>query len=95
MKETNDRIRNSEIILYQTEDGNSKIEVHLENETVWLSQAQMVELFQTTKQNISLHVNNIFMEGELTEGSVVKEYLTTAVDGKNSSQTHGRRPTFH
>jgi len=52
MKETNDRIRNSEIILYQTEDGNSKIEVHLENETVWLSQAQMVELFQTTKQNI-------------------------------------------
>jgi len=80
MKETNDRISNLEIILYQTEDGNSKIEVHLENETVWLSQAQMVELFQTTKQNISLHVNNIFMEGELTEGSVVKEYLTTAVD---------------
>ncbi|MBU4200033.1 MAG: virulence RhuM family protein [Verrucomicrobia bacterium] len=73
----------SEIILYQTEDNRTRIEVRLENETVWLTQAQMAELFQTTKQNISLHIQNIFSEGELREDSVVKEHLTTAVDGKN------------
>ena len=72
----------SEILLYQTEDGQTKIEVRLDNETVWLTQAQMVQLFQTTKQNISLHIRNIFSEGELQEDSVVKEYLTTASDGK-------------
>jgi len=69
--------------MYQTEDGLTKIDVHMEDETVWLSQAQMVELFQTTKQNISLHINNAFKEGELDPNSVVKEYLTTAIDGKN------------
>lgn len=73
----------SSIILYQTEDGITKIDVRLENETVWLTQAQMVELFQTTKQNVSLHLRNIFNEEELQEVSVVKEYLTTAGDGKN------------
>lgn len=76
---------NSEILLYQTEDGQTKIDVRLEEETVWLSQAQMVELFQTTKQNISLHIRNIFKEGELYEISVVKDYLTTASDGKQYS----------
>ena len=70
-------------LLYQTSDGQTRLEVRLENETVWLSQNQMAELFQTTKQNISLHIRNIFKEGELPEGSVVKEYLTTAADGKN------------
>ncbi len=74
---------NSEIIIYQSEDGLAKIQVRLEENTVWLTQAQMVELFQTTKQNISLHIQNIFEEAELKEGSVVKEYLTTAADGKN------------
>jgi len=73
----------SEIILYQTSDGKTKIDVRLEDETVWLNQSQLVELFQTTKQNISLHIRNIFQEGELAEDSVVKEYLTTASDGKN------------
>jgi hypothetical protein len=73
---------NSEIILYQTEEGQTKINVVLDNETVWLSQKQMAVLFQTTKQNISLHINNIFKERELVKGSVVKEYLTTADDGK-------------
>ncbi|MCF6183533.1 MAG: virulence RhuM family protein [Bacteroidales bacterium] len=72
----------SEILFYTTDDGSSKIEVRLENETVWLNQSQMVELFQTTKQNISLHIRNVFKEGELEENSVVKEYLTTASDGK-------------
>ncbi len=72
---------NSEIILYQTEDGITKIDVRLENETVWLTQAQMVELFQTTKQNISLHIRNIFEEGELQAHSTVKEYLTVQTEG--------------
>ncbi len=73
---------NNQIIMYQTEDGLTKIDVTLENETVWLNQAQMAELFQTTKQNISYHINNCFKEGELNENSVVKDFLTTAADGK-------------
>ncbi|MEA2097324.1 MAG: cell filamentation protein Fic, partial [Candidatus Cloacimonadota bacterium] len=73
---------NSEILLYQTEDGQTKIDVRLEEETVWLSQAQMVELFQTTKQNISLHIKNIYEEGELDETSTVKDYLTVQTEGK-------------
>jgi hypothetical protein len=72
---------NSEIILYQSEDGITKIDVRLENETVWLTQAQMVELFQTTKQNISLHIRNVFEEGELQPHSTVKEYLTVQTEG--------------
>ena len=93
----------SQILLYQTDDGHSRIEVRLENETVWLSQKLMAELFQTTKQNISLHTRNIFKEGELEEASVVKEYLTTSSDGKRykivsqyldfaESQARGRKP---
>ena len=71
-----------EIIIYQTQDGLTKIEVQLQNDSVWLSQTQMAELFQTTKQNVSLHINNCFKEGELERDSVVKESLTTAGDGK-------------
>jgi hypothetical protein len=78
----------SEIIIYQTDDGQTKIDVRMEKETVWLSQAQMAELFQTTKQNVSLHINNAFAEGELEQDSVVKEYLTTAADGKNYRTKH-------
>jgi hypothetical protein len=73
----------SELIIYQAEDGRTKIDVRIEDETVWLTQIQMSELFQTTKQNISLHINNAFKEGEIDPNSVVKEYLTTAADGKN------------
>lgn len=73
---------NNQIIMYQTEDGLTKIDVTLSDETVWLTQAQMAELFQTTKQNISYHINNCFKEGELNEKSVVKDFLTTASDGK-------------
>ena len=72
----------NQIIIYQTEDGQTQIDVRLENETVWLSQAQMVELFQTTKQNVSLHVGNVFKEGELEQESTVKEYLTVQKEGK-------------
>lgn len=71
-----------EIVLYQPDD-NVRLEVRLQDDTVWLSQLQMAELFKSTKQNISLHVNNIFREGELAKNSVVKECLTTASDGKN------------
>ncbi len=79
---------NSEILLYQSDDGKIKIQVRLQDNTVWLTQSDMVELFQTTKQNISLHIKNIFEEGELDENSVVKEYLTTATDGKNYRTKH-------
>ena len=72
-----------EMLIYQTEDGLTKIDVNMYDETVWLSQAEMTKLFQTTKQNISLHINNIFRDGELEKASVVKEYLTTGADGKN------------
>ena len=71
----------NEIILYQP-DSTLSLDVRVENETVWLTQAQMTELFQSTKQNISLHINNIFKEGELDKISVVKDSLTTAADGK-------------
>ena len=71
----------NEIIIYQP-DETLKLDVQVEGDTVWLTQAQMVELFQTTKQNISLHTNNIFKEGELDANSVVKDSLTTASDGK-------------
>ena len=71
-----------EIVMYQP-DETIRLEVKVENETVWLTQQQMAELFLTTKQNISLHVNNIFKEDELEKDSVVKESLTTATDGKN------------
>ena len=78
----------SEILMYQTEDGQTKIDVRMEDETVWLTQSQMAELFQTTKQNVSLHINNCFHEGELNENAVVKEYLTTALDGKAYNTKH-------
>ncbi len=72
----------SEILIYQTDDGATKIQTLLQDETVWLSQAQMVELFQTTKQNISLHIKNIFEEGELIANSTVKDFLTVQMEGK-------------
>jgi len=75
-------VTESRILFYQSEDGTSRIEARLEEGTVWLPQALIAELYQTTKQNISLHIRNIFDEGELQPDSVVKEYLTTAADGK-------------
>lgn len=75
---------NNQIIIYQTEDGQTQVDVRLENETVWLTQAQMVELFQTTKQNVSLHVGNVFKEGELEQESTVKEYLTVQKEGERN-----------
>jgi hypothetical protein len=73
--------KENEIILYQP-DSTLSLDVRVDNETVWLTQAQMTELFQTTRNNITLHIRNIFKEGELEESSVCKESLLTAADGK-------------
>jgi len=72
----------NELILYTTEDGRSQIQLRADENTVWLTQLEMAELFDATKQNISLHLKNIFEDGELDSDSVVKESLTTAADGK-------------
>ncbi len=72
-----------EILVYQTEDGTVKLEVKLENETIWLTRQMMADLFQTTTQNISMHLRNIFAEGELEENSVGKKFFLTAADGKS------------
>ena len=69
-------------VIFQTDDGNVNIDVFFHNDNLWLTQKLMATLFETTKQNISLHLNNIFKEAELQENSVVKEYLTTGSDGK-------------
>ena len=79
-----------QILLYQTPDGESRIEVRLQNETVWLSLDQMAELFQRNKSTISRHIKNVFEEGELNKEVVVAKYATTtqhgAIEGK--TQTH-------
>ncbi len=72
----------SGLILYTTEDGKSRIQLRADEQTIWLTQLEMAELFDATKQNISLHLKNLLEDGELIENSVVKESLTTAVDGK-------------
>ncbi len=71
-----------EIIIYHSEDLKNEIEVRIENETVWLTQAQMADLFQSTRNNITLHISNIFKENELEKSSVCKESLLTAKDKK-------------
>jgi len=82
MTDPPDKPKPTEIILYQTEDGQTKIQVRLEDDTVWLTQSQMAELFQTSIPNVSMHIRNIFREGELQENSVFKDFLITAADGK-------------
>lgn len=72
-----------EIVMYQP-DETIRLEVRMDHETVWLTQAQMVELFQTTKQNVSLHVGNVFREGELNKEGTVKEYLTVQTEGNRN-----------
>ena len=66
-----------EVIIYQTDEGLTKLEVKMENETVWLTQTQLVELYQTSKANVSEHINHIFEEGELDKESVVRKFRTT------------------
>ena len=78
-------IPGGEFLFYQTEDGRTRLQVQFQGETAWLTQAQMAELFQTTIPNVSMHIRNVFAERELQSESVVKEFLTTAADGKNYS----------
>ena len=79
---------NSEIIIYESDDGKPQISVRVENETVWLTQAQLVELFHSSKANVSEHIKHIFEEGELEQNSVVRKFRTTAADGKNYNIEH-------
>lgn len=78
----NELIENNKIVIYTTDDGQVEIEVRLEDENVWLTQNSMAELFNTTRNNITMHIKNIFEKGELQENTVSKESLLTAKDGK-------------
>jgi hypothetical protein len=81
-----------EMILYNTEDGVTVVQLKARDGSAWLSQAQIAELFEATKQNVSLHIRNILDDGELDEQAVVKEYLTTAADGKAYRTLHYSLP---
>ncbi|WP_027204313.1 RhuM family protein [Butyrivibrio fibrisolvens] len=81
-------MKKNEIVLFETKDKSKLLSVQMDGNTVWLSQSQMAELFDTTKQNVSLHANNCFKEGELDRNSVVKDFLTTATDGKQYKTKH-------
>ena len=78
----------SDLILYTSEDGQTRLQLRVQDQTVWLTQLEIAELFQTTKQNVNLHAKNIFKDGELAPDSVVKESLTTAADGKKYRTQH-------
>ena len=82
---------NNQIIIYQTEDGQTQIDVRMENETVWLTQAQMAELFEKTPQNITMHIGNAYKEGELEKESTCKEYLQVQQEGKRSVKRYIRQ----
>lgn len=87
MKEA-DSNSQGEIVIYQTDDGLTHLDVKISNETVWLTQQQMAELFQSSKANVSEHIKNIFSEGELQEEAVVRKFRTTATDGKKYDIMH-------
>ncbi len=78
--------KSGEILIYQTENGNTKLEVRLENETVWLTQKMLAELFQTTPQNITLHLRNIFRKRELDEISTCKDFLQVQKEGSRNAE---------
>jgi len=80
-----------EVILFQTEDAQTRLQVRLDGETAWLTQAQMAELFQTSVPNINLHLRNIYEEGELNEGATIKEYLIVRSEGRRQVN----RPVLH
>ncbi len=77
-----------QFLVYEAEDGQVKIDVRLQGETAWLTQAHMAELFQTTVPNVNMHLRNIFAEGELQPDSVIQEFLITAADGKRYRTNH-------
>jgi hypothetical protein len=78
----------SQFIIYQTANGQTKLDVRFQNETVWLTQKLMAELFATTVANINSHLKNVFSEQELDQNSVIKDFLITAADGKNYHTKH-------
>ena len=80
--------QSSQIIIYNTEDYKSQVNLYARDGNIWLNQKQITELFDTSKQNIGQHILAILKEGELQENSVVKNYLTTAIDGKNYNVAH-------
>lgn len=88
MRDIQIRNKTTDFLIFSKEQGGDGIEVRVENETIWLTQKLMAELFDTTKQNISLHLKRIFENEELTESSVVKDFLTTASDGKVYKAKH-------
>ena len=79
--------KSQNIIIYNTPDGKSAVSLYAKDENIWMNQGQIAELFDTSVQNISLHTINIIKEGELSQESVIKDYLTTASDGKNYKVT--------
>ena len=84
--------KTGEIVIYQTDDGQTKIDVRFEDETVWLTQAQLVGLYQSSKANISEHIKHIFEEGELDEGATVRKFRTVQIEG---SREVGREQVFY
>ncbi len=87
-----DNLPQSQILFYQVEDDQSRIEVRLDGETVWLSQAVMAELYQTSIPNVNIHIKNIYDEGELAEKATVKEYLIVQSEGERKVK---RRVNFY
>jgi len=81
-------MNNSEIIIYEGDDGQPNIEVRVEGETLWLTQAQLAELFNTSRPNITMHIKNIFEERELDDKAVCQDFLHTANDGKKYNTKH-------
>jgi hypothetical protein len=84
----------SQLLLYQTEDGQTRIEVRLQDETVWMTQAAMAELYQTTPQNITLHLKSVYQEGELDSQATCKEYLQVQQEGSRKV-SRKRRFYYH
>ena len=85
----------NDVIIYKTEDGKDSIELHLDNGTVWLTQQELAELFQTTKQNISKHIKAIFSDGELDEKVVINYQLTTTQHGAMKGKTQSRQVAYY
>ena len=85
----------NDVILYRTDDGKSAIELHLDNGTVWLTQQELAELFQTSKQNISKHIKAIFEDGELDEAVVVNYQLTTTRHGAMAGKTQSKKVAYY
>lgn len=84
----------NELIIYKTDDGKADVRLYSKDGVVWMNQQQMALLFDTSKPNISMHIANVLQEKELDEKSVVKDYLTTASDGKNYTENKRRTKTL-